>query len=226
VQLPNGRIVFCAWGNNSTKTSREKGWAQAINFANMLIFSDDYGETWQATEPIGARGWNECFVALLADTSDAYSLLEISRRVPQDDTVPPRLGYPPGTYGAVRFGADLKKRSHIATLDRAVQTPVCEGSLASHGTALFFSHPQSKTARTNLTVHSSRDGGLSWPVAVNVWPPEGEGAGYSSLLPGATGLGIAFNQWPTTDPDKAKDGPGQTVRFRRIPWASFDAASP
>lgn len=71
VQLPSGRIVFCAWSNNSTEGFGEKGWGEAANFGNLLTYSDDHGASWQATEPIYGRGWNECFLALLPTNTTA-----------------------------------------------------------------------------------------------------------------------------------------------------------
>ena len=40
-----------------------------------------------------------------------------------------------------------------------VSTPVCEGSLVADRGVLYFSHPQSETTRTNLTIHRSEDNG-------------------------------------------------------------------
>ena len=40
VQMPSGRLVFCAWGNNSSKPcSDKKGWNEAVNFGNFLTCS-------------------------------------------------------------------------------------------------------------------------------------------------------------------------------------------
>ena len=39
VQMPSGRLVFCAWGNNSSKPcSDKKGWNEAVNFGNFLTY--------------------------------------------------------------------------------------------------------------------------------------------------------------------------------------------
>ena len=36
---------------------------------------------------------------------------------------------------------------------------MCEGSLVADRGVLYFSHPQSETTRTNLTIHRSEDNG-------------------------------------------------------------------
>ena len=98
---------------------------------------------------------------------------------------------------------------------------VCEGSLVSHEGALYFSHPQSTTARTDLTIHKSVDEGKSWMSSVLVWS-EGGGSGYSSMaaIPGK-GLAISFNQWPTNDTKSSSDGPGQYITFTIVPFDAF-----
>ena len=56
-------------------------------------------------------------------------------------------------------GDDLSHRTPVATLPAEVSTPVCEGSLVADRGVLYFSHPQSETTRTNLTIHRSEDNG-------------------------------------------------------------------
>lgn len=59
-------------------------------------------------------------------------------------------------YGAVLFSG--KRLAHRAAPTFGLpdmDTPICEGSLVSHSGALYFSHPQSLSKRTNLTVHRS-----------------------------------------------------------------------
>ena len=168
IQLPDGKIAFCAWGNNASVPFKKPGWGLAVNFANFITWSDDYGKTWHATEPVGARGWNECFIAVLPrNHSSGYSVLEIARRVRPDSSVPPPYAYPPHTYAAVRFSADFQTRSPIVTLDPHVETPVCEGSLLVHGNDVYFSHPQSTSSRTNLTIHKSEDGGSGFGYSLS-----------------------------------------------------------
>ena len=46
---------------------------------------------------------------------------------------------------------------------------------------LFFSNPDSKTARNHMTIKASLDGGLTWPMAYQVELNSETGYGYSCL---------------------------------------------
>ena len=157
--------------------------------------------TWNATAPIAGEGWNECFIALLPpQASGEPRLLEISRRTLPDNTV--KVQYPGHTYARVTFtGRHFEQRTPYTTLPD-IKTPVCEGSLVAHDGALYFSHPESTSARTNLTIHKSTDEGHSWPQSVLVWQKR-SGSGYSGMVavPGK-GLAITFNRkgGGSTDP--------------------------
>ena len=89
--------------------------------------------------------------------------------------------------------------------------------------ALYLSHPQSDSARTNLTVQRSLDGGRTWPRAVLV-SGDDSGSGYSSLVDLGDGetLGLAFNQWPTQQPKSSDAGPGAFIRFANVKLSAFD----
>ena len=91
----------------------------------------------------------------------------------------------------------------------------------AHAGALYFAHPESTSARTNLTIHRSTDEGLSWPASVRVWRAR-SGSGYSGMtaVPGK-GLAITFNQWPTNDTRSSQDGPGQRIVYTMIPFEAF-----
>ena len=117
-------------------------------------------------------------------------------------------------------GADFSQRTAVATLP-GVKTPICEGSLVAHAGVLYFSHPESVSQRTNLTIHRSDDNGKTWPRYVVVWPATAGASGYSGMTAMATGLGITFNQWPSDDKKSSKDGPGQRIAFTTVPYAAF-----
>jgi hypothetical protein len=221
----HGTIAFCAWGNKFNGSFGPGGWGNAGNFGNFIAYSTDYGSTWAATAPVEDEGWNECFIASLPPLPGSTDprLIEISRRTLPDKTVAKQ--YPPHTYATLTFsGAKLADRTAIVTLPD-VETPVCEGSLVSHGGALYFSHPQSTTERTALTIHKSVDEGKSWLSSVLVWSKK-SGSGYSSMaaIPGK-GMAIAFNQWPTNDNKSSADGPGQYITFTLVPFAAFTATN-
>jgi hypothetical protein len=210
VQLADGTLAFCNWGNRYNGTFRKGGWGDAQNFGNFLTLSSDMGKSWWATPPVSNdKGWNECFVVELPNSTAADpQLLEISRQSHAH------------AYGSVRFSGERLVHRTAPTFGLPdIDTPICEGSLVSHEGALYFSHPQSLTQRTNLTVHRSVDGGASWPVSVLVWGTSG--AGYSGMAATAAGLALAFNEWPMGDARSAKDGPGQSIRFTMLAYAAF-----
>lgn len=196
---------------------------RAADFGNFVAYSDDFGVTWSATEPVRGRGWNECFLAVLPLSG---KLLEISRRTHPDDSVPKAQAYPDNTYGYIVFEDDtLANHTAVATLGSPgqVETPVCEGSLIAHGKELYFSHPQStrggppSVARKNLVIHRSLDDGKTWPASMVVAGP-GDGAGYSSMVAAKHGLQIAFNEWPLSPLKSSSAGPGQYIRFKTVPY--------
>eukprot|EP00937_MAST-01D_sp_MAST-1D-sp2_P005186 g5186.t1 len=225
VQTASGRLLFCAWGNRAAVPFGAKGWGNASNQANTLFYSDDMGESWRATPPIFGRGWNECFLQPAAFPNGSAALLEVARRANADASVAPADAYPPHTYAHLYFDADPpgggapRRLSLPATLGPPgqVRTPVCEASLLALGGALYLAHPQSETARTNLTVHRSDDGGATWARGVLVSGAE-SGSGYSALvaLRGGAALGVAFNQWPTGHPARSTNGPGAFIRFAEL----------
>jgi sialidase-1 len=47
--------------------------------------------------------------------------------------------------------------------------------------ALFFSNPNNRETRTNMTIKASLDGGLSWPEKFQVELNEKQGYGYSCM---------------------------------------------
>ena len=80
--------------------------------------------------------------------------------------------------------------------------PVCSAGLLQTAAGLFFSNPASATARVNITVRKSLDGGDTWPGSLRVQTPQS--AGYSTLVPvgdaAAGGVGVVFevsdSGWP------------------------------
>lgn len=72
--------------------------------------------------------------------------------------------------------------------------PVCSAGMLQTAAGLFFSNPASTTARVNITVRKSLDGGNTWPQSLLVQTPSS--AGYSTLVPigdaAAGNVGIVF----------------------------------
>lgn len=139
---------------------------------DVVWYSDDLGTTWTLS-PARLRGVDESSLAELADGT-----LFLSLRITKQIQAPCRCrAYATSadggaTWSAIQFSRDLP-------------TSECEGSLAAprSGTGagrLYFSNPSSATARHNMTVRASLDGGRSWPRALVVDPGP---SAYSSLSP-------------------------------------------
>ena len=76
--------------------------------------------------------------------------------------------------------------------------PVCSAGLLHVNQGLLFSNPASESRRVNMTVRRSRDGGLTWPDKVLIWPG---GGAYSVLLPvgrGGVAAGVVFESMDAT----------------------------
>ncbi len=58
---------------------------------------------------------------------------------------------------------------------------MCSAGLLQTAAGLFFSNPASATARVNITLRKSLDGGTTWPSSLRVQTPQS--AGYSTLVP-------------------------------------------
>lgn len=177
VQTASGRIICCAWGNHNSAPPPGMCFPKnySSGFSSFVYYSDDLGATYTAlpilTTP--ASTVNECTIALTADGS----LLVLLRQVG-------------GPFMRTLYAPDLSSHSPLVPLED-LPTPVCEGSLAARGAAVYFSNPSSATQRANMTVHRSTDSGASWPAARVYLPGAG---GYSAMLAlaGSADLAIAY----------------------------------
>ena len=145
-----------------------------------MMFSDDGGATWRISAPIQAGG-NECQVIQRADGS-----LLVNTRM-QGGWQGLR-----GTATSTDGGATWTAIAH----EKQLPCPKCQGSLLRYDDRrLLFSNPhppdpkdgKPSGSRVRLTVRSSTDDGLTWPLAKRLH--EGPSA-YSSLarLPDGTVL--------------------------------------
>ena len=76
--------------------------------------------------------------------------------------------------------------------DAALIDPVCEGAIAQVGGYTLFSNPAMESARANLTVRVSADGGQTWPNSVRLGDSSALGD-YSSIVQGALIRGGTVN---------------------------------
>jgi len=143
------------------------------NHTDIVWYSDDLGKSWQVSSA-RLQGVDESSLAELSDGSIFISLRLTAdlKNKPCNCRAYARSQDGGVTWGPIEFSTDLP----ASECEGAVAAPT-EGAGAGK---LYFSNPSNALVRENMTVHSSFDGGKSWPRAIVVDPGP---AAYSSLLP-------------------------------------------
>lgn len=135
-----------------------------------IMYSKDHGKTWTTSAP--AR-----------DDATESQVVELTPGVLMLNMRDNR-----GGSRAVSVTSDMGKTwtEHPSSRSALIE-PVCMASLiksddnALGRPLLFFSNPDRTDARTHMTVKTSLDNGMSWPVESQVMLDEEEGWGYSCL---------------------------------------------
>ena len=147
------------------------------------IYSDDGGNTWQASEPFPAKGTGEAAMAELEDGTIYYN----SRRHKSTDGLNPRKRYIAKSIDGGQTWSDLYVCEELPDGDQNRDYGLMGGlvrlPVGGHD-ILIFSNIESPEGRTHGTVWASFDGGKSWPV--KKLAEEGSFA-YSSLAAGRQG---------------------------------------
>mmetsp|Transcript_73324 Transcript_73324/g.172296 ORF Transcript_73324/g.172296 Transcript_73324/m.172296 type:complete len:231 (+) Transcript_73324:137-829(+) len=151
-------------------------------FSHVML-SDDKGVTWFLGGSV-ADG-NECQVAQLPNQQ-----LVLNMRTPDH------------TQRRLAWSDDQGLSFHSSKLVPALPEPRCEGSMISLGQSLVMSNPTSASSRTNMALHISSDGGVTWTLAATIW--SGPSA-YSSLSSSASQLNLAF--------ERGHKSPYETISF-------------
>jgi sialidase-1 len=161
----NGRLVVCCdhQDHYDFKNNGDESFSHS-----HLLWSDD-GDTWH----IGGgadRLTNECTVAELANGT----LVMNSRDY---------LGQSAHTtHRAISWSTDGGETlSHVFRAP-TLPDPVVEGAMTTDatGNTLVFTHPNSETQRSHMTVFTSLDGGASWESRLML--DAAKGGGYSSVI--------------------------------------------
>ncbi len=165
ITMSDGTLVMPTQGRDET----------GLPFSN-LMWSADHGKTW--TVGSHARSdTTECAVVELSDRSLMLNMRDNRNRNDKSET----------NGRAVNVTKDLGQTWTTHSSDHgALPEPVCMASLIGHTLAdgrrvLFFSNPNSKTNRKNMTVRVSLDDGKTWPVDKQILLDE-KGGAYSSLV--------------------------------------------
>ena len=144
-------------------------------FSN-LIWSRDRGRSWTVSSP-ARTNTTECAVAELSDGTLMLNMRDNRNRSDKSET----------NGRAISVTSNLGESWAVHSSDHgALPEPVCMASLISHQLKdgrriLFFSNPNSKSARKNMTVRVSLDDGKSWPSDRQILLDR-QGGAYSSLV--------------------------------------------
>lgn len=146
---------------------------------STIVYSTDGGERWQIGT--GAKpNTTEAQVVQLTDGGLMLNMRDDQNRKDKGDT----------NGRAVATTNDLGKTWKVhPTSNSALQEPNCMASIISADLkvdgekkrVLFFSNPNNKHQRTNMTIKASVDEGMSWPEEFQLEIYEPAGFGYSCM---------------------------------------------
>ena len=148
---------------------------QGRPFSNIM-WSSDNGKTWTVSS-FARNDTTECAVTELSDGSLMLNMRDNRNRRDKSAT----------NGRAVSVTNDKGRTWSKHSSDHgALPEPVCMASLIKHTQAdgrrvLFFSNPNSKTSRENMTIRASLDDGKTWPGNKQVLLDK-KGGAYSSLV--------------------------------------------
>jgi len=164
--MKDGTLVFPTQGRDKNG----KG------FSN-LTYSKDGGKTWKATNPAGKESTTENMAAELSDGSILLTMRSGANK-----------GRMEGNGRVMAVTKDLGENwtAHPGSR-KALIEPGCMASIIRHDysvkgmkkSVLFFSNPDSKTARNRMTIKYSIDDGATWSTALLL--DEFNSRGYSCL---------------------------------------------
>lgn len=184
VKRPEWYLFFQGPGNGITMQDGTLVFPAQFKDVNQvpnstLIYSKDHGKTWVA----GTSAKTQTTEAQIVQLSDGSLMLNM-----RDDRNRKDKGSTNGR--AVAITTDLGKSwmNHPSS-NSALPEPNCMASIISANVktndpkqqVLFFSNPNNKSNRSNMTLKASLDGGLTWPEAFQTELNAAEGFGYSCL---------------------------------------------
>ncbi|GAO29013.1 sialidase family protein [Geofilum rubicundum] len=177
ITLDDGTLVFPAQFKKDIGTKAVDGGQYTCH--STIVYSQDGGDSWHIGT--GARpNTTEAQVVQLADGGLMLNMRDDLNRHDKGDTN--------GRAVSVTYDMGQTWEPHPST-NSALIEPNCMASLIAHDIemenqmqqVLFFSNPNSKTQRTNMTIKTSLDGGLSWPDNHQVELFQPSGFGYSCM---------------------------------------------
>ena len=143
---------------------------------STIIFSKDHGKTWQ----IGTGAKSNTTEAQVVELKDGSLMLNMRDNRNRNST--------DGFHGrSIAITTDLGKTwTEHPTSRKALRESTCMASLislehAEKGQLLFFSNPDTISGRTNMTIKTSFDQGMTWPKENQLKIYQDRGYGYSCM---------------------------------------------
>lgn len=177
ITLDDGTLVFPAQFKADIGEKALDGGQYTAH--STIIYSKDGGETWHVGT--GAKpNTTEAQVVQLADGSLMLNMRDDLNRRMKDET----------NGRAVAVTSDMGKTWTIhPSSNSALPEPNCMASIITadvelgddNQQVLFFSNPNDKEARINMTIKASLDQGHTWPEEHQVLLNENQGFGYSCM---------------------------------------------
>lgn len=166
ITMSDGTLVFAAQYKDKDRIPH-----------STILYSRDGGGSWHVGT--GAKSeTTEAQVVELADGGLMLNMRDDRNRSNRKDSLNGR---------SVAITHDLGKTwTEHPSSRKALIEPNCMASILAHdhpdlGKILFFSNPDSKTRRDHLSIKTSFDQGMTWPVENQVELFENESYGYSCL---------------------------------------------
>lgn len=167
ITLKDGTLVFPTQGRDATGKA----------FSN-ITYSKDHGLTWQTSAPATSESTTENMAVELSDGTVMLNMRANSNRTDTSSN----------NGRAIAVTRNLGQSWSIhPTSHKALQEPTCMASIIRHdytenGTKkslLVFCNPDSKVARDNISIKTSKDDGQTWQKRMMM--DEWKGRGYSCL---------------------------------------------
>jgi sialidase-1 len=189
ITMKNGTLVFPAQFKADIGTKAIDGGQYTCH--STIVYSKDGGQHWQ----IGTGAKSNTTEAQVVELADGSLMLNM-----RDDRNRSDKG--PTNGRAVATTTDLGKTwtTHPSS-NSALPEPNCMASIISADVlvngklqqVLFFSNPNNKESRSNMTIKASLDGGITWPDKYQVELNSETGYGYSCMsMVDANTIGILY----------------------------------
>lgn len=177
ITLEDGTLVFPAQFKADIGEKALDGGQYTCH--STIVFSKDAGESWEIGTGAKANT-TEAQVVQLSDGSLMLNMRDDQNRKDKSET----------NGRAVAVSTDLGTSWELhPTSNSALQEPNCMASIIAadieiigeNKRALFFSNPNNKHKRTNMTIKVSLDDGMTWPDENQLELNEAGGYGYSCM---------------------------------------------